>query len=63
MGFTRGDRVTDRKGWGGHPGTVTGTRPADGGQGDTVFVQWDGIDVEDELRPDQVEPIAPRGMA
>jgi hypothetical protein len=50
----KGDRVRDAK-WGGkYTGTVVRTA------GQSVFVQWDNIAVEDELRNTEVQPLGTR---
>jgi len=50
----KGDRVRDVK-WGGkYTGTVVRT------VGQSVFVQWDGIAVEDELRNTEVKALGTR---
>jgi len=50
----KGDRVRDAK-WGGkYTGTVVRTA------GQSVFVQWDNIAVEDELRKTEVQPLGAR---
>lgn len=50
--YQRGDRVRDKK-WGDrYVGTV---RRVDK-DGD-LYVQWDGLTVEDQMRPDEVESL------
>ena len=54
----KGDRVRDAK-WGGKfIGTVVMTATNNGEH--RVFVQWDGIAVEDELREAEVEALGTR---
>ena len=54
----KGDRVRDAK-WGGkYTGTVVRTATCNGGQ--VVFVQWDGIAVEDELCNTEVQALGAR---
>lgn len=54
----KGDRVRDAK-WGGKfTGTVVRTATRKGER--RVFIQWDGIAVEDELREAEVEALGTR---
>ena len=54
----KGDRVRDRK-WGGkHTGTVVRTTTSANRR--WVFVQWDGIAVEDQLLDYEVEALGTR---
>jgi len=58
MRFRKGDRVRDLK-WGGkHTGTVVRTKTC--ARRRWVFIQWDGLAVEDQLLDYEIESLGTR---